>query len=80
MFPESRDQKAIDAEWHERGARAKESTFSLAEWSEQEITRWDLDEDSRRPTGRENPRSYQIDRPIDTLGENGADIRDDPRR
>ena len=74
-FREATGSKPIDGEWHRKGREAKENTFSLNEWSEQEIIRWDLDTETRIPTGRENPRTYTTNRPIDTLGENGTDIR-----
>lgn len=78
MFRQSESAKPADEEWHEMRERARRTTFSLAEWSPEEITRWDLD--TAGITGRDNPRTYRIDRPIDTLGENGADIRTLPDR
>jgi len=76
-FREASGSKAIDSEWHEQGRRAKETTFNLSEWGENEIIRWDLDKDTRRPTGRENDRTYTVDRPIQTPADekNGTDIR-----
>ena len=77
MHRESKGGKPIDPEWHEFARTAKETTFSLAEWADEEIGRWDLDEDTRRPTGRENPRTYTVGRPIQTATDekNGTDIR-----
>lgn len=43
MFPEGRDSKKVDERYHEIRHKAATETFSLAEWSEEEILRWDLD-------------------------------------
>lgn len=76
MFPQSNDLKPMDERWHRKAQEAKETTSGLDEWSESEITRWDLDEDGRRPTGRENPRTYQYDKPLADVTESGAERRD----
>ena len=75
MFRRGDGAKAVDREWHEKRRMARETTFSLAEWSEQDIERWDLD--TARITGRENKRTYTVERPIDSPGtvKNGTDIR-----
>lgn len=77
-FRQSNGQKAIDPEWHEFRVEARETAFSLAEFSPQEITRYDLD--TARITGRENSRTYTVSRPVDELGEGSADIRELPDR
>lgn len=75
MFRQGNGAKAIDKEWHAKRRDARENTFSLGEWSEEEIIRWDLD--TARITGRENDRTYTVDRPIEAPGtvENGTDVR-----
>lgn len=73
MFREAESAKPLDKEWHLMRQKARTTTFSLDEWSDEEILRWDLD--TARITGRDNPRTYTYDRTIDTLGENGTDVR-----
>lgn len=75
MFRQAKSAKPVDGEWHEIRQVARETTFSLAEWSQEEITRWDLD--TADITGRDNDRTYTIDRPITQDGEmqNDTDIR-----
>lgn len=80
MFPESNSAKAVDSRWHEKRETARQTTFSPAEWSKEERTRWDLDDAGI--TGRDNKRTYTVDRPIETEGapKNGTDIRTLPNR
>ena len=83
MFPRS-DLRFLDERWHEIGRRAKETTSSLDEWSDRDIKRWDLDTDSRRPTGRENPRTWRYEKPLRDVNRPGRsgrthDARDNPR-
>lgn len=67
MFRQSKGAKAVDREWHARRREARATAFSLAEFSDQEITRWDLD--TARITGRENRKTYTTDRPLDVAGQ-----------
>lgn len=76
MFPESKSAKPIDARWHEHRQDARENSFSINEWSQEEITRWDLD--TADITGQDNDRTYTVDRPLnqkDGQMNNGTDIR-----
>ena len=75
MFRQATGAKPVDEEWHEKRETARRTTFSLAEWSQEEITRWDLD--TADITGRDNPRTYRVDRPVDGPGQvkNGTDVR-----
>jgi hypothetical protein len=77
-FKRSEGMKPIDPEWHRVRQEARESTFSLAEWSDEEITRYDLD--TARITGRENPRSYKFTPTVDILNEGGFDLLSLPNR
>lgn len=78
MFPQSEDLKAVNKEYHKRREEARRNAYSLSEFGEQEIVRFDLD--TARITGRENDRTYRKDPAIDLLGERGRDIREDPKR
>ena len=73
MFPQSEDLKSIDGRWAERGREAKRTTASLEEWSENDILRWSLDKDSRRPTGKETDRTWRY---RNEMGEETQDVRD----
>lgn len=73
MFRRSRGNKPLDSEWHEKRQEARKTAFSLAEFSQEEITRYDLD--TARITGRDNPRTYEMDPAIDLLGTAKKDIR-----
>ena len=80
MFRRADGSRPVDSEWHHMGKVAKRTTVSLSEWSEQDIERWDLEKPTREPTGRETRRTYVNKRPIDLVGINGFDNRDDPRK
>lgn len=64
MFPQSADLRAVDRRWHEFAQMAKESTFSLDDWDEISIQRYDLDDRHRTPTGQENPRTWLYESPL----------------
>ena len=78
MFPRS-DLRYIDERWHQKNRDAKRTTSSLDEWSDRETKRWDLDTDSRRPTGQENPRTWQFTKPLRRVNQSEneptADVR-----
>lgn len=78
MFPRDDGLKAVWSEWHEKRQRARETAFSPDEFGEIERIKFDLDDAGI--TGRANPRSYKGDRPIDLLGENAKDVRENPKR
>jgi len=65
--------KPLDSEWHKFRQEARESAFSINEFSDEEINRYNLE--TARITGKENPRTYTVNRPIDLLGVNGIDLR-----
>ena len=67
--------KPVNADWHATRAEAREETFSLLEWDEIDITRYDLEEDGVSIiTGKDNDRTYEV------KTENGdvVDIREQP--
>jgi hypothetical protein len=68
----------ISEDWHRFREEARRSTFSLAEFSDEDIEKYDLDD--ARIDGSDNPRSYTYNRKIDSLGSNGTDIRTLPDR
>lgn len=74
MFPESASAKAVDKEWHKFRQSAREDAFSLGAFSENDIIRYNLE--TAQITGEDNPRTYLFTRQLNTLGENGIDIRD----
>ena len=78
MFRRSKSARPVDGEWHQRREEARRTAFSVNEFGPAEISKFNLD--TARITGEDNPLSYTIDRPIDTLGENGRDIREDKNR
>ncbi len=73
MFRRSESGKRVDAGYHQFRQEARESAFSINEFSDEEINRYNLE--TARITGRENPRTYTVNRPIDLLGTNGIDLR-----
>jgi len=72
-FRRSENMKPLDSEWHKFRQEARESAFSINEFSDEEINRYNLE--TARITGKENPRTYTVNRPIDLLGVNGIDLR-----
>lgn len=73
MFPRSEGLKPIWSEWHEQRQEARETAFSLDEFGETEITKFDLD--TAGITGQDNDRTYEWDPVIDLLGTSGTDVR-----
>lgn len=80
--------RSVDRRWVEKGKDAKEHSDSgtaLEEWSEREIFELDLEDDSRIPTGVENPRTWTYDKPMRDTNRGGRrqdrrrDLRDNPR-
>lgn len=78
QFRRSPGARPIDREWHQFRIDARHSAFSINEFSQADIIKYNLT--TARITGQENPRTYTINRPIDILGVNGTDIRDLPTR
>lgn len=80
-FPRSsKGDKSLDQRWHEKAKQAKRTTFSLEEWSEREIERWDLDDPVRKPTGKKNPRTWTYEKPLRRVNNSpGNDQRRDAR-
>ena len=83
LFPrgQNKGDRSLDERWVEKGRQAKETTMSLDEWSDREIGRWDLDTDSRRPTGEQNFRTWEYRKPHDEVlegepGDERPDIRE----
>jgi len=73
LFKRSESGKHIDKEWHQQRQRAREIGFSLDEFSDEEITKYDLD--TAGITGKDNPRTYTFSAAIDLFGVNGLDVR-----
>jgi len=78
MFPQSPGLKKIDKEYHEFRWEAAKTTFSLNEFGEIDITRYDLEdgyiEGLPIPTGRDNPESYPHDRGLDNTLQSDANL------
>lgn len=74
QFRESPSSKVTDEEWHRFRQRARKTAFSIDQFSDEEVTRFDLE--TAQIDGSDNPRSFTINRPIDLLGMNGIDLRD----
>lgn len=64
MFAQAQDLRPLDARWQNFPQFAKETTFNLDDWDEFQIQRWDLDDPVRTPTGRENPRTWEYEKPL----------------
>jgi len=65
MFDRStKGDKSLDTKWVEFAKRAKETTFSLEDWSDRAIARWNLDDEARKPTGAKNPTTWRYDKPL----------------
>lgn len=84
MFRQTDDLRVLDVEWQLKDDEAKRTTFSLDEWDQRSINRWDLDEDHRKPTGERNPDTYRYDKPLrrqnSSPGKNRVrDLRENPR-
>jgi len=73
MFARSEGAKPLDARWHEKRQRARETGFRTESFSEYEINRWDLD--TAQIDGSDNPRVFTWKLAIDIFGVNGTDIR-----
>ena len=66
------------SEWHEKRREAREETFSLDEWDEQDITRFGLDE---IPFDRKSKDStFKLEPEFDDAEGSAqrTDVRDDP--
>ena len=73
QFARSTSGKKVDRRWHKARISARREAFSVEEFSDEEIIRFDLD--TAGITGKDNPRTYTVNRPIDLLNENGLDLR-----
>lgn len=74
MFRQGESSKPVDEQWHLEREKARRTAFSTAEFSPQEITRWDLD--TAQIDGSDNPRTFQYDPAIDILGTAKVDVRE----
>lgn len=61
-FARGESQKAVWSEWHEERERARRTAFSLAEFSDEEINKYDLD--TADVNGQDNPDTYTWNRPL----------------
>lgn len=80
MFARSQGLKVLDERYHRKAQDAKEQTRSLDDWSPQDIQRWDLDEPHRKPTGRENPRTWTYSKPLRDQNRSKRNTQADARR
>ena len=65
MFTRStKGDKSLDERWVEKARVAKRTTFSLEDWSDREIARWNLDDPVRKPTGAKNPTTWRYEKPL----------------
>jgi len=56
--------KSLDKRWVEKARIAKRTTDGLEDWSNREINRRNLDDAGRTPTGKNNPRTWDYDKPL----------------
>lgn len=75
MFKRENGQRPVDGDWHAGRENARRTAFSLAEFSEQEIERLDLE--TAGVNGEDNPRSYEWKRPL--WPSKKVDVREFPR-
>jgi hypothetical protein len=86
MFPESPGAKKVDGAYHQFRLEASTETFSLDEFGEIDITRYDLEdgyiEGLPIPTGQDNPKSYEHNRGLDNRiqSDDTLDVRTLPTR
>jgi len=65
MFPRSdKGVKSLDERWVEKARTAKRTTDGLEDWSDRAIARWNLDDDGRTPTGKNNQRTWDYEKPL----------------
>jgi len=81
MFDRSdKGAKSLDKRWVEKARIAKRTTDGLEDWSDREIARWNLDDTGRTPTGKNNPRTWDYDKPLRDVNRNSDNQRlVDPR-
>lgn len=76
MWWRSENLQAISSEWHENRVEARRTAFSIDEFGPIEQTKYDLD--TAGITGKDNPRTYKVDKAmneVDGTQNNGTDIR-----
>lgn len=68
----------VNGEYHETRANAVRTTLNESEWSEIDVTRYDLDE--LEFTGKQNDETYRYGHPVndDEINVNGEDYRQLP--
>jgi len=65
-FKKDETGKRVDAEWHRFRADARRTAFTVDEFSDEDITRFNLE--TAGITGRDNPLTYTTDPRIDEEG------------
>ena len=76
MWARSETLENLSTDWHQFRINARRTAFSKEEFGEIEQIKYDLD--TARITGKDNPRSYTVNRPIqgaDGNMNNGVDVR-----
>lgn len=70
--------KNLNEEWHEQRQVAISTTFTIDQWSDIDIEKYDLDE--KAFTGKDVARNYRFDHPVsdDEVNVTGFDLRDLP--
>lgn len=56
--------RPLDKRWHRAAQFYKETVFNLDQVSEIDKQRYDLEEQHRRPRGRENPHTWLFEKPL----------------
>jgi hypothetical protein len=78
QFALGNDGKYTNEEWHAFREKALRNTYSLEEWGDIDIEKYDLDE--LEFTSKENPRNFRFDHPVsdDEISVTGFDVRELP--
>jgi len=71
------DGKLLTAEYYLFRENARRTAFHEENFSDADREEFDLE--TAGITGEDNNDNYRFNRPVDTLGQNGTDVRDLPR-
>lgn len=73
MWARSESLKPVWSRWHQARIDARHNAFSVDEFGETDIVKYDLD--TAGITGEDNPKTYQYDRPLNEE-RRGIDVRE----
>ena len=78
MFALGNSGKNVNEEWHRFREMAISTTYTLDEWGDIDITKYNLDE--KEFTGKDVDRNYRFDHAVsdDEVSVTGFDVRDLP--